>query len=116
MIRIRGRIGDWPVDLEIELEERDWSQLARGFADAGEVSSSVPARTAPATDAHWHSARERLRGAGKLDGPELLAELEALTGNAPLAKRLLVRLRHCEEVKVEHGADSPCYHWIGEPS
>ncbi|PKM02149.1 MAG: hypothetical protein CVV15_13705, partial [Gammaproteobacteria bacterium HGW-Gammaproteobacteria-5] len=25
MIRIRGRIGDWPVDLEIELGERDWS-------------------------------------------------------------------------------------------
>ncbi|AHY44261.1 hypothetical protein CXK93_19320 [Stutzerimonas decontaminans] len=115
MIRIRGRIGDWPVDLEIELEERDWSQLARGFANAG-VTGSVPTTATPAADALWHSARERLRCAGKLDGPELLAELEALTGNAQLAKRLLVRLRHCDEVKVEHGADSPCYHWIGEPS
>ncbi|RYJ62473.1 hypothetical protein [Pseudomonas songnenensis] len=116
MIRIRGRIGDWPVDLEIELGERDWSQLARGFADVGVVAGSAPATAAPPVDALWHSARERLRCAGKLDGPELLAELEALTGNAQLAKRLLVRLRHCDDVKVEHGADSPCYHWIGEPS
>lgn len=116
MIRIRGRIGDWPVDLEIELEERDWSQLARGLADTGVVIGSAPAAAAAPADAHWHSARERLRSAGKLDGPELLAELEALTGNAQLAKRLLVRLRHCEEVRVEHGADSPLYHWIGVPS
>ncbi len=53
------------------------------------------------------------RDAGR---PQLFAELEAITGSAQLAKRLLVRLRHCDEVRVEHGADSACYHWIGEPA
>jgi len=116
MIRIRGCIGQWPVDLEIELDAQDWSNLTRSIGDVEVAASSPPMAATPPADALWHSARERLRCAGKLDGPELLAELEALTGSAQLAKRLLVRLRHCEEVKVEHGADSACYHWIGEPS
>ncbi|MDG3596568.1 hypothetical protein L5B95_15335, partial [Pseudomonas aeruginosa] len=28
MVRIRGSIGDWPVDLTLELDAEDWRQLA----------------------------------------------------------------------------------------
>ena len=28
-MRIRGQIGDWPVDLTIELEPQEWAQLGR---------------------------------------------------------------------------------------
>jgi len=27
MLRIRGTIGEWPVDLTLELDEGDWAQL-----------------------------------------------------------------------------------------
>ncbi|HFK2089896.1 TPA: hypothetical protein ACQRG2_003806, partial [Pseudomonas aeruginosa] len=27
MVRIRGSIGDWPVDLTLELDAEDWRQL-----------------------------------------------------------------------------------------
>ena len=27
MVRIRGTIGDWPVDLTVELDESDWIKL-----------------------------------------------------------------------------------------
>ena len=29
MIRIRGQIGEWPVDLSIEMDDQDWAQLAK---------------------------------------------------------------------------------------
>ena len=29
-------------------------------------------------------------------------------------KRLLVRLRHCAQVRMETGVDAPIYHWVGE--
>ena len=62
MIRIRGRIGDWPVDLEIELDEQDWSGLARGLGAVEISSAGRPATAAtPPADALWHSARECLR-------------------------------------------------------
>ncbi len=112
MIRIRGHIGEWPVDLNIELDEQDWAQLARNLplAPSERATDTAPA----ADDSLWHTARERLRRAGRLDGPELFAELEALTGSASMAKRLLVRLRHCDQVRVENGTDTASYHWIGE--
>ncbi|HCA64916.1 MAG TPA: hypothetical protein DEP73_12350, partial [Pseudomonas sp.] len=89
----------------------------RGLGAVEISSAGRPATAAsPPADALWHSARECLRSAGTLEGPQLFAELEAITGSAQLAKRLLVRLRHCDEVRVEHGADSACYHWIGEPA
>ena len=64
-------------------------------------------------DALWQAAREVLRTAGQLNGPELLEALEGLAGNTAAGKRLLVRLRHSAQVKVESGADAPVYHWIG---
>ncbi|MCW3149657.1 hypothetical protein N8H22_13715 [Stutzerimonas stutzeri] len=112
MIRIRGHIGEWPVDLKIELDEQDWAHLTRQLSVApGEPAAGT---ATPVDDSLWHTARERLRRAGRLDGPELFAELEALTGSASMAKRLLVRLRHCDQVRVESGSNAASYHWIGE--
>jgi hypothetical protein len=42
----------------------------------------------------------------------LLEQLEGLTGSAAAGKRLLVRLRHCADVKVVSGADTPIYSWV----
>lgn len=114
-MRIRGHIGDWPVDLTLELEPAEWAQLG------GQLTAAVPApavaspASAPARpdDALWQAAREVLRNAGQLNGPELLEHLEGLAGNTAAGKRLLVRLRHSAEVKVESGADAPVYHWVG---
>ncbi|MOA59594.1 hypothetical protein D3C78_1842570 [compost metagenome] len=60
-------------------------------------------------------AKALLRKSGQLSGPDLLEQLEGLTGSAAAGKRLLVRLRHCAEVKVLSGGDTPLYSWI-EPS
>ncbi|EAN8120974.1 hypothetical protein WCE02_16115 [Pseudomonas juntendi] len=114
-MRIRGQIGDWPVDLTIELEPAEWVQLGRQL-DVPAVAEAVAA-TAGATpredDGQWLAARELLRQAGQVSGPELLGRLEGLAGSTAAGKRLLVRLRHSSEVKVESGADAPVYHWVG---
>ena len=47
-----------------------------------------------------------------MTGPQLLAQLQALTGSTGAGKRLLVRLRHSSEVKVVSGTDSPVYSWV----
>ncbi|WP_153774418.1 hypothetical protein [Pseudomonas sp. MNR3A] len=115
-MRIRGQIGDWPVDLTIELDPAEWAQLGRRLEEAPAVTevASAPV-TAPARqdDSQWSAAREVLRQAGALSGPELLERLEGLAGSVAAGKRLLVRLRHSSEVKVESGADAPVYHWVG---
>ncbi|WP_251962059.1 hypothetical protein [Pseudomonas sp. Marseille-Q5299] len=114
-MRIRGQIGDWPVDLSIELEPEEWAQLGRQLempVAAATVSQAIAA--APRQDdGQWTAAREVLRQAGQMNGPELLDRLEGLAGSTAAGKRLLVRLRHSSEVKVESGADAPVYHWIG---
>ncbi|WP_260958084.1 hypothetical protein [Pseudomonas citri] len=113
MLRIRGTVGDWPVDLSIEMDEGDWAQLG------AQLQAVKPDRAAPAAkpvnqdDALWQAARQLLRKAGQLSGPELLEQLEGLTGSASAGKRLLVRLRHSAEVKVLSGADTPLYSWVG---
>lgn len=28
MLRIKGHVGDWPVDLTVEMDAEDWLQLA----------------------------------------------------------------------------------------
>ncbi|KJK16073.1 hypothetical protein ACIOVF_21905 [Pseudomonas sp. NPDC087612] len=114
-MRIRGHIGDWPVDLTLELDPAEWAQLG------GQLAAVTPAPAAAASavaavrpdDALWQAAREVLRKAGQLNGPELLEHLEGLAGNTAAGKRLLVRLRHSAEVKVQSGADAPVYHWVG---
>jgi len=114
-VRIRGQIGDWPVDLTLELEPAEWAQLGRQLevpVVAEAASTAVPA--APRQDdGQWAAAREVLRAAGQMNGPELLDRLEGLAGSTAAGKRLLVRLRHSSEVKVVSGADAPVYHWVG---
>ncbi|QHG63084.1 hypothetical protein [Pseudomonas putida] len=111
-MRIRGQIGDWPVDLTIELEPQEWAQLGRQIEVP--VAETLAVAAAPRQDdGHWHAAREVLRLAGQMSGPELLDRLEGLAGSTAAGKRLLVRLRHSSEVKVESGVDAPVYHWVG---
>ncbi|MBM3107162.1 hypothetical protein H8F21_10700 [Pseudomonas sp. P66] len=115
-MRIRGHIGDWPVDLTLELDPAEWAQLAGHLTPAAPQAGAATASTAPSSrpdDALWQAAREVLRNAGQLNGPQLLERLEGLAGNTAAGKRLLVRLRHSAEVKVESGVDAPIYHWLG---
>lgn len=113
MVRIRGRIGDWPVDLTVELDAADWAQLA---GRPTEVPPPPPAGKAGAAGGSgearlWQLAQELLRQAGELDGPTLLARLEALAGSPAGGKRLLVRLRHSPQVQVASAADAALYRW-----
>ncbi|MEF9899506.1 MAG: hypothetical protein RR736_12170 [Pseudomonas sp.] len=115
-MRIRGHIGDWPVDLTLELDPAEWAQLGGQLTPAAPQAGAATASTAPSSrpdDALWQAAREVLRNAGQLNGPQLLERLEGLAGNTAAGKRLLVRLRHSAEVKVESGVDAPIYHWLG---
>lgn len=97
MVRIRGSIGDWPVDLTLELDAEDWRQLAQHvppppLGEPQAAAARAPASAAP-VDRLWQTAQDLLRGSGRIEGPQLLAELEAFSGNAGAAKQLLVRLR-----------------------
>ncbi|MFJ4386601.1 hypothetical protein ACIP02_19990 [Pseudomonas sp. NPDC089408] len=114
-MRIRGQIGDWPVDLTIELEPEEWAQLGRQIEVpvAAHAVAAAPAAAPRQDDGQWTAAREVLRLAGQMSGPELLDRLEGLAGSTAAGKRLLVRLRHSSEVKVESGVDAPVYHWVG---
>lgn len=117
MVRIRGSIGDWPVDLTLELDAEDWARLGAQLQvspiDGGAPVANVAGKPANQDDTHWQLARDILRQSGQMSGPQLLDQLEGLTGNASAGKRLLVRLRHCAEVKVLSGGDTPLYSWIG---
>ncbi|MBC8997347.1 hypothetical protein IAI51_12485 [Pseudomonas sp. N40(2020)] len=117
MLRIRGTVGDVPVDLTVELDDSDWAKLGSALGDQPHIAQAVAA-SAPAAkplnqdDALWQAARDLLRKAGQLSGPDLLEQLEGLTGSAGAGKRLLVRLRHSSDVKVVSGGDTPLYSWI----
>lgn len=115
MVRIRGRIGDWPVDLTLELDAQDWARLAAQVPVAAADSAPGPAAEPVNSDALWQTSLALLRQAGQIEGPQLLAQLAALAGGETAGKRLLVRLRHCAQVRVESGVDAPSYHWAGEP-
>jgi hypothetical protein len=112
MVRIRGQIGAWPVDLTVELDAQDWAQLAQHIPLA---ATPVPAAAAAAevNDALWQTTLELLRQAGQIEGPQLLGQLAGLAGGDAAGKRLLVRLRHCAQVRMETGVDAPIYHWVG---
>lgn len=113
MLRIRGTIGEWPVDLTLELDEGDWAQLGAQLQATKPVSPATTAASVNQDDAIWNVAQDLLRKAGQMSGPDLLSHLEGLTGSTAAGKRLLVRLRHSAEVKVVSGADAPLYSWVG---
>ncbi|WP_347902261.1 hypothetical protein [Pseudomonas purpurea] len=116
MLRIRGSIGDWPVDLTLELDDGDWAKLGAQLQVTQPASDSAPViKPVNQDEALWQIAKNLLRKAGQLTGPDLLEQLEGLTGNAVAGKRLLVRLRHSADVKVVSGGDTPLYRWI-EPA
>jgi hypothetical protein len=116
-MRIRGQIGDWPVDLSLELDPAEWLLLGKSLnlpPSADEVPAPQQSSlTVKPGDGQWSEACELLQQAGRLSGPELLEQLEALTGSITAGKRLLVRLRHCGQVRIESGADAPIYCWLG---
>ncbi|UCJ18365.1 hypothetical protein K5Q02_08370 [Pseudomonas sp. MM211] len=113
MVRIRGRIGDWPVDLTVELDPQDWAQLTAAVPVAAQsTAAATPQTVQPDQDGQWQTVLELLRRAGRVEGPQLLAQLAALAGGEVAGKRLLVRLRHCEQVRMETGPDAPVYCWV----
>ncbi|MEX3774098.1 hypothetical protein [Pseudomonas sp. MYb118] len=114
MLRIRGTIGDWPVDLTLEMDDADWARLGAQVQVVKPEGSAAATKTLNQDDTQWQIAKDLLRKAGQLSGPDLLDQLEGLTGNAASGKRLLVRLRHCAEVKVSSGGDTPLYSWIND--
>ncbi|KQM46090.1 hypothetical protein ASE80_17895 [Pseudomonas sp. Leaf15] len=113
MLRIRGTVGDMPVDLTLELDDGDWARLGAHLQ-----ATPAPGASAVAPVKHnddlWQNAQDLLRKAGQLNGLELLDQLEGLAGDAASGKRLLVRLRHSASVKVAIGGDTPLYSWIGD--
>ena len=122
MIRIKGTVGHLPVDLAIEIDAQDWAHLAGHFTRLPEAATgSEGASTTATTAAHsktgddgaWHSVLLLLEQAGRIEGPALLDQVQGLVGDVAAGKRMLVRLRHCPQVKVEAGADAPVYCWIG---
>lgn len=113
MIKIRGHVGELAVDLSIEMDEQDWAQLARQLPAVQDAVQAAPVADREATEPLWQQAQQLLREEGQMEGPQLLASLEALAGSTQAGKRLLVRLRHSEQVKVQSGADAPLYRWVG---
>ena len=113
MLRIRGTVGDLPVDLTLELDDGDWARLGAQLQAAPLPSVPVAAPVKQDED-QWQSAQDLLRNAGQLNGLELLDQLEGLAGDASAGKRLLVRLRHSAKVKVASGGDTPLYSWVGD--
>ena len=118
-MRVQGQLGDVAIDLQISLEESEWARLAellRGAlpaAEAAPVPSATPV-VSPAADRLWLTACQLLREAGACEGPQLLADLQALAGSAEAGKRLLVRLRHSPQVRVEQQDEAPLYIWLGD--
>lgn len=121
MIRITGTFGQWPVDLCIEMAEGDWARLQGALqvtpanhADALERPAPPAAPATAVSDRLWESALRLVEASGQISGPALFEQLEGLAGSAQAGKRLLVRLRHCPQVRVLSGADAPLYTWAGQ--
>ena len=113
MLRIRGTVGDLPVDLTLELDDADWARLRAQLQTTPVASATAaPAVAVKQNDDLWQNAQDLLRAAGQLNGLELLDQLEGLAGDAAAGKRLLVRLRHSGQVKVSSGGDTRPYTWI----
>ena len=114
MLRIRGTVGDLPVDLTLELDDGDWARLGAQLQATPAPSAAPAAAPAKHNEDLWQNAQDLLRKAGQLSGLELLDQLEGLAGDASAGKRLLVRLRHSAKVKVASGGDTPLYSWVGD--
>ncbi|MGU9853206.1 hypothetical protein ACU680_20735 [Pseudomonas koreensis] len=116
MLRIRGTVGATPVDLTVELDDSDWVKLGSALNVQSpiqpEMAVAPAAKPLNQDEALWQVAKDLLRKAGQLSGPDLLEQLEGLTGSAAAGKRLLVRLRHSSQVKVASGGDTPLYSWV----
>src|SRR3989344_5645606 len=82
MLRIRGNIGDWPVDLTLEMDDADWARLGAQLQVEKTEVSAPAAKPLNRDDALWQVARDLLRKAGQLSGPDLLDQLEGLAGSA----------------------------------
>ncbi|WP_236172405.1 hypothetical protein [Pseudomonas pseudonitroreducens] len=118
MLRIKGTIGDWPVDLTVEMDAADWARLAQNLPVAAVLPSTpaaapVAAGSGPA-DKLWLAAQDLLRRSGSTEGPELMDELEALAGSTGAAKGLLVRLRHSPKVRIEVRDGVQVFTWADE--
>ncbi len=98
----------------MELDEADWARLGAQLPvpTSVDTGAAVAARPVSQDEALWQTAKDLVRQAGQIDGPQLLGQLEGLAGSTAAAKRLLVRLRHSSEIKVVSGADSPLYSWV----
>jgi len=118
MLRIRGTVGDLPVDLTVEMDESDWTrlgtQLGVQLQESKPASESAAKPVANRNDAVWDIAQDLLRKAGHMSGPDLLGQLEGLAGSTAAGKRLMVRMRHSSNVKVESHGDAPEYHWVDQ--
>jgi hypothetical protein len=118
MLRIRGTVGDLAVDLTVEMDESDWArlgtQLGVQLQESKPAGESATKPVANRNDAVWDIAQDLLRKAGHLSGPDLLGQLEGLAGSTAAGKRLMVRMRHSSNVKVESHGDAPEYHWVDQ--
>lgn len=116
MLRIRGTVGDLPVDLTIEMDPADWALLGNQLNISAPSDAPTPTPTSKPKnqdDALWRNALALVESSGQISGPSLLEQLESLAGSTAGAKRLLVRLRHSALIQVQSGADAPLYCWAG---
>ncbi|KJJ97489.1 hypothetical protein UB43_21615 [Pseudomonas sp. 21] len=113
MLRIKGTIGDWPVDLTVEMDDADWAKLAQNLPAVAPAPAAAPAPVASGpVDQLWLAAQDLLRRSGSSEGPQLLDELVALAGSSGAAKGLLVRLRHSPQVKIEVREGVQVFTWV----
>lgn len=112
MIKIRGQLGPWPVDLTLELDASDWQQLPSLLQEQLSQAVTVSAATPTMTDPQWEMALKVMQGLGSIDGPALLVELQALCGDAAAAKRLMTRLRHYPSVQVQREGEVMRWSWL----
>jgi len=96
MLRIRGTVGQWPVDLTLELDEGDWAQLGAQLKGVAPEAPAAATENKPLNqdDRLWQVAQELLHKAEQMSGPDLLGQLEGLAGSTAAGKHLLV---HVEE-------------------
>lgn len=57
MLRIRGSIGDWPVDLTLEMDDADWARLGAQLTVEKTGVTAAPAKPQSQDDALWQIAR-----------------------------------------------------------